>query len=37
MDWLLLIVEFANIIAVFLLGLFTKNIYHLIWRKRVET
>ena len=25
MDWLLLIVEFASIIAVFLLGLFTKN------------
>ena len=25
MDWLLLIVEIASIIAVFLLGLFTKN------------
>ncbi len=25
MDWLLLIVEFVSIIAVFLLGLFTKN------------
>lgn len=25
MDWLLLIVEFASIVAVFLLGLFTKN------------